>query len=376
MTASTTSDVRTDRPARDVGEVSFSNGVRLAGREWVIVSLFAVLMVSFMPSLWERMESFEPVSDYRLPYDLSQDYWLYDRYSRMAAAQYPTILIGDSVVWGQYVTPQQTLSHWLNQLQGEERFANLGLDGAHPAALVGLMDHYASGISGKTVIIQCNLLWMSSPRVDLQGTEDFAFNHPRLVPQFVPSIPCYKEQISARIGIMVEQRSVFSSWTNHLQQAYFGGADVPSWTMEHPYANPAENLGQGLPTSDSGLRNEPVSWTKRGIKKQTFSWVDPQTSFQWRCFRQAVDILRRRGNRVFVVVGPFNEHIMDAESLKGHEQVKLAVLEWLQQEKIACLAPPALPSDLYADASHPLSAGYAMLARQLVPYFPKESKLP
>ncbi len=100
-------------------------------------------------------------------------------------------------------------------------------------------------------MLQCNPLWLSSPRHDLQTDEEFQFNHPRLVPQFSPWIPCYKEAISPRIGIVVEQHVPFLSWTNHLQQAYFDRMDIPSWTLEHPYENPFKPLERGLPPSDN-----------------------------------------------------------------------------------------------------------------------------
>ena len=94
-----------------------------------------MLIVVFAPSLWKRVETFALEPDYRMPHDLSNDYWLYERFAGLAADHYDTLLIGDSVVWGEYVTRQETLSHYLNELAGQERYANLGLDGAHPLAL-------------------------------------------------------------------------------------------------------------------------------------------------------------------------------------------------------------------------------------------------
>jgi hypothetical protein len=39
---------------------------------------------------------------------------------------------------------------------------------------------------------------------------------------------------------------------------------------------------------------------------------------------------------------------------------------WLREHGIPCCAPAALPSELYADASHPLGDGYALLAKRLL----------
>jgi hypothetical protein len=354
---------RMPQPHTDTAD--FSNAMRLTGGEWIVVGLFTLGWVLFGPSLWEHVEKFEVESDYRIPHDLSNDYWLYDRYSRLAASKYETVLIGDSVIWGEYVTRQETLSHYLNEQASEQRFANLGLDGVDPLALAGLVEHYAQSVSGKNVILFCNLLWMSSPRRDYQEPQHSDSSHPRLIPQFSTRIPGYREQYTSRIGVLVEQHFPFDSWTNHLQAAYYDRSDIPSWTREHPYENPVEPLTKPLPPSDNSLRHSPIPWYKSGISKQDFPWIDLSTSLQWQAFRRTVEILQRRGNRVFVLVGPFNEHMLEPASLQRYQKIKSEIVGWLEQAQVPYFAPPALASDLYGDASHPLAAGYAELARQL-----------
>ena len=39
--------------------------------------------------------------------------------------------------------------------------------------------------------------------------------------------------------------------------------------------------------------------------------------------------------------------------------------EWLQKNQTPNAIPEALPSELYADASHPLTAGYELLAKRI-----------
>src|SRR5205823_9113702 len=94
----------------DVDVTSFSNAMRLTGRQWLGVGLFAALLW-FAPGLWKQYEEFESGPDYRMPHELSNDYWLYERFADLAARQYDTLLLGDSVVWGEYATPAETLSH-------------------------------------------------------------------------------------------------------------------------------------------------------------------------------------------------------------------------------------------------------------------------
>jgi hypothetical protein len=351
-------------------EPDFSNSIRLTGGQWGVVGLFTLAMVLFVPSIWKQVDGFELEPDYRIPHDLSNDYWFYNRCAQLSAARYDIVLIGDSVIWGEYVTRQQTLAHYLNERSGQERFANLGLDGADPVALAGLVQHYTSGVSGKNVILHCNPLWMSSPRRDYQDEKQFDSSHPRLIPQFIPRIPGYQEDISHRIGVLAEQRVPFKSWTSHLQTAYYGGTDIPNWTLEHPYDNPIEPLTTGLPPSDNSLRHLPIPWyksgiTKQGVTKQEFPWIDLESSLQWKSFQRTVGILQGRKNRVFVLVGPFNEHMLKPESLERYRRLKTGIVSWLEEAGLPHLTPEALPSDLYGDASHPLAEGYRILAEEM-----------
>lgn len=345
--------------------VAFSNGIRLTSREWLGVGLLSALLVICAPWLGKHAEQVFLEPDHRMPHDLSNDYWLYQRYVELATPQYDTLLIGDSVIWGEYVTRQETLSHYLNVMAGQERFANLGLDGAHPLALSGLIEHYTGSVSGKKVLLQCNPLWMSSPRADLQDEEATNFNHPRLVPQFQVDIPVYKEEYSPRIGIVVERHLPLSQWTTHLQQAYYDRTDIPSWTLEHPYDNPFKPLTRGLPPADNSRRHLDQPWYESGITQQDYPWVDLGNSLQWQAFQHLVRILQDRGNRVFVLVGPFNEHLLNPDSLQRFQEVKATIGAWLEQERIPHAVPDPLPSKWYGDASHPLAPGYAELAQQL-----------
>ena len=342
-----------------------SNAMLLTGREIIGLAIFAAALITFTPSIWKGIEPLDREPDHRIPYELGNDYWLFARCAEDAAARFDTVLLGDSVIWGQYVKRDETLSHFLDRRAGGQRFANLGVDGMHPAALAGLIEHHGAAIHGKNVILHANLLWMSSPRHDLTGDEPFRFNHPGLVPQFIPWIPSYREEVSRRIGLVVERNLEFLQWNSHLQAAYFDQKSIPEWTLEHPYEFPVRALERKLPLSDNRLRHRPVPWTEQGIRKQDFAWVDLDRSFQWRSLEQAIELLRRRGNRVLVVVGPFNEHLLSENAARGHAKIRDAVAAWLADHQIDHLVPPALPSELYGDASHPLAEGYRRLAEEI-----------
>jgi hypothetical protein len=157
----------------------------------------------------------------------------------------------------------------------------------------------------------------------------------------------------------------FFNWTSHLKIAYFENVDLPAWTVEHPYENPLGVVAAGLPAPANDDIEKAGSWKERGMGLQDFQWADPETSLQWKLFRQAVTLLKERNNTVFVLVGPFNEHMFKEDGIAAYREMKETIETWLRQNDVAYFLPKALPSELYHDASHPSAQGYALLARQL-----------
>jgi len=355
----------------DAQEPTTSNAFRLTGRQWMGVGLFAVALYVLTPVAWQRAEKLEIAPDYRIPFELNSDYWLWGRVAAQQSATHDTLIIGDSVIWGVYVKPGETLSHYLNAYEGRDRYANLGVNGKQPVALAGLIEHYGSAIKDKRVLLHCNPLWMNSAKYDLREREESgSFSDWELAPQFSPSIPSNRESTSNRIGRIFDRSVSMHGWTNHLQYAYFGEGEtprtIPMWTLDHPYENPLKMVTCKLPPPSEELRKEPISWSARGITTQNMPWVDLEGSLQWNSFRRSVDILQKRGNTVLVVVGPFNEHLLTDASRDKYSELKRGIEAWLRERKIPYVAPAPLPSEQYGDASHPLSAGYALLAKELV----------
>jgi hypothetical protein len=368
--------------------------VRLSGRQWLFVAVVLLAVVGWGPTVWNRFESFQPGGDYRLPYELSSDYWLWRRYCGQACAQNKILVVGDSVIWGHYVPPNETLTHYLNEFSEagatssaahvsrassprfeggtpstqsdvEGRFANLGLDGTHPAALAGLLQHYGAGLSGRTVVLQFNPLWLSSVKHDLQTDKEFHFNHTELVSQFAVKIPCYKASTMQRLQIVARRDLPFANWVAHLRAVHYQGQAPQTWTLEHPYDCPLAQLTGGLPQPGGVPEPSGGTWVEKGAKKQSLSWVTLDSSLQWRFFRQAVERLRQRGNKVFVLVGPFNEHMLGDADEATYTAIKTQVAAWFQQNNVPCFVPELLPAADYVDASHPIGQGYALLAKEL-----------
>ncbi|MCH5373037.1 MAG: hypothetical protein JJ992_03605 [Planctomycetes bacterium] len=358
-----------DRSADDTPDMRFAaNDVRLSSRGWLVAVVLVVAAFWLIPMLWQRLEPLNIGPDYRLPYRLGNDYWEYERMCREVSSDETTLLIGDSVLWGHYVECRGTLSHFLNQGTSGERFENLSIDGIHPVALAGLVRFYGGAVRDRRVIVNCNPLWISSPRHDLTSDKEAAFNHPALVPQFEPRIPCYHASISERLGIVATRHIRFFGWANHVRTTYFDGEDLASWTIEHPETNPLSRITFQLPSPDEppSPKPDPRPWTEKGIRRITPEWVPLDQSLQWQFFRRTVRLLQQRGNRVFVLIGPLNEHMLTQAGLTQYNLMKAQIVDWHADQKIPHYAPSTLPSDLYADLSHPVADGYARLASELL----------
>jgi hypothetical protein len=381
--------------AQDAPDERFAaNDVRLSPRGWLLAGALTLLALWLIPLGWQIIEPLGLDADYRVPFRLGNDYWNYERTSREVCHGDEVLLVGDSVFWGHYVDTDETLSHYLNEASQGDNFANLGVDGIHPVALAGLVRHYGGAIRNKRVIVNCNLLWMSSPRHDLSSDKETPFNHPALVPQFAienlsrnhreglpradttsigdgfrigSKIPCYRADLSERLGIVVARRFKFLGWADHIRIAYFNNDDLATWTLEHPHENPLSQVTLSLPSPDEPPSPEPDArpWDEKQLRRVTPEWVPLEESLQWQFFRQTIEVLQDRGNQVFVMVGPLNEHMLTEEGLAEYNEQKQAVAAWHQQQGIPHAVPAALPSEAYADLSHPTAEGYRLLAERL-----------
>ncbi len=363
-----------------VANAPMVNEMRLDFRQCALAVGIILLIIALTPPLWKRVERFDTGPDYRIPYDLSKDYWLYQHRLQDTIDSRSIVMLGDSVVWGEYVLPDGTWSHFLNEQSGQAaKFINGGVNGLFPLALEGLVDCYGRALRNRKVILHCNPLWMSSPKADLNIDKEETFNHSRLVPQFRPRIPCYRADANQRLSAIVERNLDFSAWVNHLQCAYFGQKSILSWTLQDDGGDPPrypnsykDPLAQITLTVPGAPRDDPQRgpasprhkpWSENGGPAQ-FEWVDLNSSLQWGAFRRIIKTLHARGDDVFVIVGPFNENMVAPESRAPCQKLRDGITAWLTENKVPHLVPELLPSPLYADASHPLTEGYALLARK------------
>ena len=360
-----------------------SNELRLNAREWLISIAIVLAFAVVVPRVWKAVERFSPGSDYRIPYALSKDYWLFQRRIEQVAKPGKVLILGDSVVWGEYVKLDGTLSHFLNaQRPPHDRFVNCGVNGLFPLAMEGLVENYGRAIHDGKVIVHCNVLWMTSPKADLSESRPQNFNHSRLVPQFFPRIPSYGADANERISALLDRHVPYFAWTAHLQNAYYDQKSIALWTLEddgneppnypNAWKSPIVPLRSGIPSeSSSDPMRGPTSprhrpWNAGGAEPTSFEWVPLDDSLQWKAFQRTLVLLRGGGNQVLVVFGPFNEHMIVPDQIPTFHSMRDQIVSWLRTNGFSVVVPDTLPSNLFADASHPLMQGYALLANQLV----------
>lgn len=348
--------------------------LRLNAREWCATILIALFIAGSASSIWKRVEPLDTSADFRVPFTWSDDYWTYQRHVEHSLRMEKILVLGDSVVWGEYVTPDNSLHAALNSASQSASqsargdrivFANGGVNGLHPLAMQGLLRNYASAIRDRKVILHCNLLWTSSVERDLQVDEEVSFNHPDLLPQFSSQILSYRASAEHRLSISLQNRLPYRALSRHFRVTNFEFQDMPSWSIEHPYESPWKQL-RFEPTSPKNQpHSPPVVWSEKIRRAVDMRWIDLAGSNQWSAFRECVDLLRSRNNDVFVIVGPLNEHCLTQESRERYRNNVDFVSSWLTENRVRYVAPETLLSDQYGDASHPLSSGYASLAEKI-----------
>jgi hypothetical protein len=222
---------------------------------------------------------------------------------------------------------------------------------------------------------------MTSPKADLSTAKEEQFNHASLVPQLYPRIPCYRADANDRLSNLIGRNASFLSWVGHLQQAYFDQKSIPVWTLaddggnppQYPNAwkDPLSQIKLHVPSAPAvdpergpaSPRHKP--WSTSGQGTTRFEWVGLDRSLQWRAFQRVLATLREKGNDVLVVLGPFNEHMLAEDNRAEFVTIRNGIAEWLRQNHIPAVIPETLPSALYADASHPLTEGYELLAKKV-----------
>ena len=344
-----------------------SNSVVLTGKEWILTVALAGIISFSIYFGWDRWEKIGLEPDYRSTCweERMSDYWAYGQWSRIARGKFKILLVGDSEVWGQEVVSTGTISHCLNEILGSGEVANLGIDGLSNAAMEGLFRYYGRHIRHTNIILQFNPLWMSSPWRDMR--ENWIFHHPRLVRQLDGRIHYYRG-LSERLGYLLEHYLRLPPFVRHLMVNYFENKSIAVWLLDHPYRFPfgaITFMGTPVMREKQGLGTPWSSQPGAGKFDDPFLLLDG--SVQWECYLGALQLLKDKGNRVFVLLGPYNTY-----NLTDTSRARFFAMMDAVKKKLGEIGYPyfdstrdLLPSGEYADKSHVLRSGHALLARAM-----------
>src|SRR5262245_48141899 len=99
-----------------------ANAMRLSLTQLCLSVLVVCSTLYAIPRLWQRWEPLQSTGDNRIPYSLSEDYWFYNRHLQSLANENQIVVLGDSVMWGEYVQRDETLSHFLSERSPDRHF--------------------------------------------------------------------------------------------------------------------------------------------------------------------------------------------------------------------------------------------------------------
>lgn len=341
----------------------------LSLREWLVTLVLFAVVTGIIYYGWDSWEHYAPGPDHRETCwaELQSDYWAYMRWCRYAKEHYDIMLIGDSVIWGQEVRNDETISHYINEFLGEDKVANLGNDGLFMAGMNGFVKYYGDHMENTNVILQCSPLWMASKRRDLRGDKTYRYHHPRLIPQFSSRIEYYHD-LNTRLGYLMEYYFRVFPFMRHLMANYFENKSVSRWMMDHPYMSPFSAITFEAAPVMAEIQGRGLDWETKGIKMSEDPFVSPDESIQFECFMNAVKELKKKNAKVFILIGPYNHHYHVPESRKR----LFALIDELKSIFDELGYPYydtfqiGLPSKTFGDSCHLLKEGHSMLAKELV----------
>ena len=348
--------------------ISSSNAQMLSGSQWRAVFGIVFVLSAIIYVGWFKWERFPYAPNYRPDCwaERLSDYWSHYRWSKVAREHHKVFLLGDSVIWGQEVDNDQTISACLNHQYGDDIFANLGVDGLYQAGLRGLIKYYSG--TYENVIIQFSPYWLFDINRDLRGNIK-RFRHPRLVPQFKPGIHYNEYTINERLGYKIEHYLKIFPLVRHIMVQYYDNKSVAAWMVANPYRNPLSAITFQADEVIRNKRGKGVSWMEQGLEQRTTEFVNLDESIQWECFLDALDMMGKRNIRYFVLLGPYNIYIQDDASQERLLALIADIRQYFDEHGIPYYDadPSNLPSETFADgAAHMLASGHELLTKQML----------
>ena len=345
-----------------------SNGLFL--HPWELLAVMVVLLAlawGVLPHWHQGKLKINLDENFRLSYQLRDDYLLYRTIVREASTKYDDLFLGDSVIWGMYVRNDSTLPAMINQKLGRKTCGNIAIDGLHPIAMKTLVKQCVKYIRGKRIFLYFNPLWVTSPDYDLTGEGDTTVNHPRLLPQFDFQLSNYHGTLKERCNAKLEQTLDFYAMLHHLRVCFFDNRDFKTFIARHPGENPLARIHLEVSPIETGhSSNSTMDWYESGIAEQNWPWLDLTASRQFKAFQDTAQMLCKNGNEVVILLGSINPFMQTPECLERYRWIMAQAEEKLRMPEVKLVVLPELPSEEYGDSSHPLATGYERLANCLL----------
>lgn len=333
---------------------------------WMLIVAGLVGMACVLPWHFGRSMRMEVRSDFRIHKSMREDYFTWGHVARNAAAHPVVLLLGDSAMWGPFVRHDETFSAALRRQCSSQNVVNLGLEGLHPIAMKTLVASAKSVFRKRDILLYFNPIWLNTRESDMQEAGTATSQHPVLLPQFSRDFPAYSAPLEKRLSRWMEQSLPVSRTLSHIRLSRYENKGLGAWMVESPRANPLMPLFQSISVAEpDAYRPDTRSWQERHLSVQDWQWLQPKESRQWACFLDIVISLKKQDNRVFVILGTINPHILTEPSRERLRELRQSATQRLQEMAVPFALASDLPENQYADASHPLAEGYAIMAKEI-----------
>ena len=233
----------------------------------------------------------------------------------------------------------------------------------HPIALAELLTYHAPAVANTRVILQFDPLWLMQEGPSSPHGRAVLFNRPDLIPRLAGHFAGPFRNVVSLSWSHLLTNSPLKDWGDRLADTRI---DFLAWSLDHPYESPLQAISSALPPSEDRHPLKLDSWNRHSTALVVTRFDRLDQDIQWQAFLRILSLLELRGNEVLVVLGPMNEHMMSAETLEAYRALKTEMAESLRARHARYFLPTALPSGHYGDICHPLGAGYAELARELL----------
>jgi hypothetical protein len=309
--------------------------------------------------------------DFRLPNRTTMGY---DEYVASMRRDPDTriAVVGDSIVWGGFAEPWDTLSAHLDDVYAKQGRAvsayNLGMNGAHANDLYPLVADLAEEKATDVVLLNFDMRFYAEPSIVRRYPELYdkaastlASAPPDLLKLGTPK-PAAKS-LEQRADAAISRVWRLYAIRDYLAAALFG--DRPASALNHRMNRlRADLFGPPL------YGKKPPSRLPLDDIRQAFDVPElSEDTMQMRYLTATLDLAREAGIAVVVFAGPADSKLLDSLDLwdRATYEANLARVRRIVESHGGVFATytDAVPGALIGDSHHPLGAGYKVLAEAI-----------